>query len=38
MSTKGSKTKEERLIELYIKEYLTKTQFYEMVERIRKEK
>lgn len=37
MSTKGSKTNEERIIELYIKEYITKTQYYAMYNRIKKE-
>lgn len=36
MNTKGSKTKEERLIELYIKDYITKTQYFEMLKRIKK--
>ena len=38
MSTKGSKTKEERLLEMFIKDYITETEFYKMLERIRKEK
>lgn len=38
MSVKGFKTKEERLWEMFIKAYITETQFYEMMERIKKEK
>lgn len=38
MSTKDSKTKEERLWEMFIQAYITETQFYEMMERIKKEK
>lgn len=34
MSTKDSKTKEERLLEMYIKDYITTTQFYDMLKRI----
>ena len=37
MSEKDLKDKETRLIEMYIKDYITKTQFYETLERIRKE-
>lgn len=37
MSSKGLKSKEERIIELYIKEYITKTQYYAMYNRIKKE-
>lgn len=37
MCSKDSKTKEERIIELYIKEYITKTQYYVMYNRIKKE-
>lgn len=36
MSAKGSKTKEERLLEMFIKDYITETEFYAMLERIRK--
>ena len=36
MSTKGSKTLEERIAEMYIKDYITKTQYYEMMKRIKK--
>lgn len=32
------KSKEERLLEMYIKAYITETQFYEMLKRIKKEK
>lgn len=32
------KSKEERLLEMYIKAYITEKQFYEMLERIRKGK
>lgn len=32
------KSKEERLLEMYINAYITEKQFYEMLERIRKEK
>ena len=38
MSSKDSKTKEERLIELYVKNYITKTQYFETLKRIQKEK
>lgn len=37
MSEKDLKSKEERLIELYIKDYITKTQYFETLERIKKE-
>ncbi len=30
------KNKEERLLEMYIKAYITETQFYEMLKRIKK--
>lgn len=36
MSTNGSKTKEERLLEIYIKEYITENEFYAMLKQIRK--
>lgn len=32
------KTREERLIEMYIKAYIDEKRFYEILERIRKEK
>lgn len=32
------KNKEERLLEMYINAYITEKQFYEMLERIKKEK
>lgn len=32
------KSKEERLLEMYINAYITEKQFYEILERIRKEK
>lgn len=38
MSVKDSKTKEERLWELFINDYISDTEFYRMLERIRKEK
>lgn len=38
MSSKDSKTKEERLLEMFIKAYITDTEYYKMLERIRKEK
>lgn len=37
MRDKDLKTKEERIIELYIKEYITGTQYYVMYNRIKKE-
>jgi hypothetical protein len=37
LGEKASKSKEERLIELYIKNYITKTQYFEMAERIKRE-
>jgi hypothetical protein len=37
LSNEVLKDKETRLIEMYIKDYITKTQFYETLERIRKE-
>lgn len=37
MSEKTSKSKEERLFEMLIKDYITETEFYKMLERIRKE-
>lgn len=36
MSSKDSKTEQERIIELYIKEYITETEYYVMHNRIRK--
>lgn len=38
MSNKESKTKEERLFEMFIKDYISETDFYKMLERIKKEK
>lgn len=38
MSDKDLKSKEERLFEMYVKAYITETQFYKMLERIRKGK
>ena len=38
LSDKALKSKEERLFEMYIKEYISETQFYKMLERIKKEK
>ena len=38
MSSKESKTTEERILEMYINAYITETQFYEMLERIKKGK
>lgn len=37
LSDKTSKTKEDMLIELYIKKYITKTQYFEMLKRLKKE-
>lgn len=37
MRDKDLKLKEEQIIELYIKEYITKTQYYVMYNRIKKE-
>lgn len=37
LSDKTLKSKEERLLELYIKDYITKTQYFEMAKRIQKE-
>lgn len=34
MSDKDLKSKEERLLEMYIKDYITTTQFYDMLKRI----
>lgn len=34
----NKKTDEERLLEMYIKAYISETQFYEMLKRIKKEK
>lgn len=36
MSSKDSKTERERIIELYLKNYITKTQYYVMYNRIKK--
>lgn len=38
MNTKDSKTKEERLLEMFINDYISETEFYKMLERIRKSK
>lgn len=35
MSDKDFKTKEERLLEMYIKAYINEKEFYEMLERIK---
>lgn len=37
MSSKGLKSKEERIWEMYINDYISETQFYKMLERIKKE-
>ena len=37
MSDKSLKSKEERLLEMFIKDYITKTQYFEMTERIKRE-
>ena len=37
MSDKTLKSKEERLLEMFIKDYITKTQYFEMAERIKRE-
>lgn len=37
MSSKGLKSKEERIWEMYIKNYISETQFCKMLERIKKE-
>jgi len=38
MSNKDSKTKEERLIEMLIKDYIDESTFMQMLRRIKKEK
>ena len=38
MDNKQQKTKEERLLELYIKNYITNTQYFEMAKRIKEGK
>lgn len=38
LSDKVLKSKEDKLLEMYIKNYITETQFYEMLNRIKKEK
>lgn len=38
MSDKDLKSKEERLFEMFIKDYITETQFYEMLKRLNIEK
>lgn len=37
MSSKSLKSKEERIWEMYIENYISETQFYKMLERIKKE-
>lgn len=37
MSSKGLKSKEERIWEMHIKNYISETQFYKMLECIKKE-
>ena len=37
MSSKGLKSKEEKIWEMYINDYISETQFYKMLERIKKE-
>lgn len=37
MGEKALKSKEERLLEMFIKNYITETQFYEMMNRIKNE-
>lgn len=37
MRDKDLKSKEERILEMYIKAYISETQFYKMLERIKKE-
>lgn len=37
MRDKDLKSKEERIFEMYIKNYISETQFYKMLERIKKE-
>lgn len=37
MSEKDLKDKETRLIEMYIKDYITKTRYFEMLKRIKNE-
>lgn len=37
MSSKGLKSKAERIWEMYIKNYISETQFYKMLERVKKE-
>lgn len=38
MSEKTSKSKEERLLEMFIKDYISETEYYKMMERIKKGK
>jgi hypothetical protein len=38
LSQKESKTREERLLEMLIKDYITVTQYYNAIERIKKGK
>lgn len=37
MRDKDLKSKEERILEMYIKAYISETQFYKMLEHIKKE-
>ena len=37
MSSKSLNSKEERIWEMYIENYISETQFYKMLERIKKE-
>ena len=37
MSSKDLKSKEKRIWEMYIENYISETQFYKMLERIKKE-
>lgn len=38
MNSKDSKSKEERLFEMYVKDYIDDTTFYKMLERIKESK
>ena len=38
LSSKDLKAKEERILKLYINAYITETQFYEMLKRVRESK
>lgn len=37
LSSKDLKSKEERLLEMFIKDYISETEYYKMMERIKKE-